>query len=83
MKLSLLTSHASVCNTTMVGFESGDSEDWNIYLSTDPAWRMPSFFSSIVSPKRREKRWKTPQPANRPWQAETGWGEETRSVSKF
>ncbi|GFX69749.1 hypothetical protein TNCV_1771171 [Trichonephila clavipes] len=23
MKLSLLTSHASVCNTTMVGFESG------------------------------------------------------------
>ncbi|GFT31164.1 hypothetical protein TNCV_3645611 [Trichonephila clavipes] len=25
MKLSLLTSHASVCNTTMVGFESGDT----------------------------------------------------------
>ncbi|GFT36570.1 transposable element Tcb1 transposase [Trichonephila clavipes] len=25
MKLSLLTSHASVCNTTMVGFESGDN----------------------------------------------------------
>ncbi|GFW59272.1 uncharacterized protein TNCV_2910181 [Trichonephila clavipes] len=25
MNLSLLTSHASVCNTTMVGFESGDS----------------------------------------------------------
>ncbi|GFW69928.1 HTH_38 domain-containing protein [Trichonephila clavipes] len=25
MKLPLLTSHASVCNTTMVGFESGDS----------------------------------------------------------
>ncbi|GFT80712.1 transposable element Tcb1 transposase [Trichonephila clavipes] len=24
MKLSLLTSHASICNTTMVGFESGD-----------------------------------------------------------
>ncbi|GFX02144.1 transposable element Tcb1 transposase [Trichonephila clavipes] len=25
MKVSLLTSHASVCNTTMVGFESGDT----------------------------------------------------------
>ncbi|GFV49676.1 uncharacterized protein TNCV_1959841 [Trichonephila clavipes] len=25
MKLSLPTSHASVCNTTMVGFESGDT----------------------------------------------------------
>ncbi|GFX45235.1 uncharacterized protein TNCV_3432831 [Trichonephila clavipes] len=25
MKLSLLTSHASVCNTTRVGFESGDT----------------------------------------------------------
>ncbi|GFV87051.1 uncharacterized protein TNCV_5112691 [Trichonephila clavipes] len=25
MKLSLLTSHASVCNTMMVGFESGDT----------------------------------------------------------
>ncbi|GFV91242.1 hypothetical protein TNCV_897621 [Trichonephila clavipes] len=25
MKLSLLTSHASVCNTTMIGFESGDA----------------------------------------------------------
>ncbi|GFV85914.1 transposable element Tcb1 transposase [Trichonephila clavipes] len=25
MKLSLLTSHASVCKTTMVGFESGDT----------------------------------------------------------
>ncbi|GFW90732.1 transposable element Tcb1 transposase [Trichonephila clavipes] len=25
MKLSLLTSHASVCNSTMVGFESGDT----------------------------------------------------------
>ncbi|GFV76667.1 transposable element Tcb1 transposase [Trichonephila clavipes] len=25
MKLSLLTSHASVCNTTMVGFQSGDT----------------------------------------------------------
>ncbi|GFV58683.1 uncharacterized protein TNCV_1947481 [Trichonephila clavipes] len=25
MKLSLLTSHASVCNTTMIGFESGDT----------------------------------------------------------
>ncbi|GFW54875.1 HTH_38 domain-containing protein [Trichonephila clavipes] len=25
MKLSLLTSHASVCNTTIVGFESGDT----------------------------------------------------------
>ncbi|GFV28036.1 HTH_38 domain-containing protein [Trichonephila clavipes] len=25
MNLSLLTSHASVCNTTMVGFESGDT----------------------------------------------------------
>ncbi|GFX44460.1 hypothetical protein TNCV_1394811 [Trichonephila clavipes] len=25
MKLSLLTSHASVCNTTMVVFESGDT----------------------------------------------------------
>ncbi|GFU25190.1 transposable element Tc1 transposase [Trichonephila clavipes] len=25
MKLSLLTSHASVCNTTVVGFESGDT----------------------------------------------------------
>ncbi|GFX12642.1 hypothetical protein TNCV_3157631 [Trichonephila clavipes] len=25
MKLSLLTSHRSVCNTTMVGFESGDN----------------------------------------------------------
>ncbi|GFW42626.1 transposable element Tcb1 transposase [Trichonephila clavipes] len=25
MKLSLLTSHASACNTTMVGFESGDT----------------------------------------------------------
>ncbi|GFU80582.1 transposable element Tc1 transposase [Trichonephila clavipes] len=25
MKLSLLTSHASVCNTKMVGFESGDT----------------------------------------------------------
>ncbi|PRD24526.1 UNVERIFIED_CONTAM: hypothetical protein NCL1_43497 [Trichonephila clavipes] len=25
MKLSLLTSHASVCNTTMAGFESGDT----------------------------------------------------------
>ncbi|GFV06601.1 transposable element Tcb1 transposase [Trichonephila clavipes] len=25
MKLSLLTSHASICNTTMVGFESGDT----------------------------------------------------------
>ncbi|GFV23435.1 HTH_38 domain-containing protein [Trichonephila clavipes] len=25
IKLSLLTSHASVCNTTMVGFESGDT----------------------------------------------------------
>ncbi|GFX26188.1 transposable element Tcb1 transposase [Trichonephila clavipes] len=27
MKLSLLTSHASVCNTMMVGFESGDTMD--------------------------------------------------------
>ncbi|GFT88018.1 collagen alpha-1(XI) chain [Trichonephila clavipes] len=27
MKLSLLTSHASVCNTTMVGFESGDTKE--------------------------------------------------------
>ncbi|GFU63208.1 HTH_38 domain-containing protein [Trichonephila clavipes] len=25
MKLSLLTSHASICNTTMVGFQSGDT----------------------------------------------------------
>ncbi|GFV51246.1 uncharacterized protein TNCV_2545951 [Trichonephila clavipes] len=25
MKVSLLTSHAPVCNTTMVGFESGDT----------------------------------------------------------
>ncbi|GFU52419.1 HTH_38 domain-containing protein [Trichonephila clavipes] len=25
MKMSLLISHASVCNTTMVGFESGDT----------------------------------------------------------
>ncbi|GFV95333.1 transposable element Tcb1 transposase [Trichonephila clavipes] len=25
MKLSLLTSHTSVCNTTIVGFESGDT----------------------------------------------------------
>ncbi|GFX48128.1 transposable element Tcb1 transposase [Trichonephila clavipes] len=25
MKLSLLTSHASVCNTTMVGFKSGNT----------------------------------------------------------
>ncbi|GFU57941.1 hypothetical protein TNCV_5091121, partial [Trichonephila clavipes] len=25
MKLSLLSSNASVCNTTMVGFESGDT----------------------------------------------------------
>ncbi|GFW80243.1 transposable element Tcb1 transposase [Trichonephila clavipes] len=25
MKLTLLTSHASVCHTTMVGFESGDT----------------------------------------------------------
>ncbi|GFU99210.1 transposable element Tcb1 transposase [Trichonephila clavipes] len=25
MKLSFLTSHASVCNTTMIGFESGDT----------------------------------------------------------
>ncbi|GFU13238.1 hypothetical protein TNCV_3022911 [Trichonephila clavipes] len=25
MKLSLLPSHASVCNTTMVGFDSGDT----------------------------------------------------------
>ncbi|GFS59566.1 HTH_38 domain-containing protein [Trichonephila clavipes] len=25
MKLSLLTSHASICNTTMVGLESGDT----------------------------------------------------------
>ncbi|GFU05861.1 transposable element Tcb1 transposase [Trichonephila clavipes] len=25
MKLSLVTSHASVCNTTMVGFDSGDT----------------------------------------------------------
>ncbi|GFU31312.1 hypothetical protein TNCV_8631 [Trichonephila clavipes] len=25
MKLPLLTSHVSVCNTTMVGFESGDT----------------------------------------------------------
>ncbi|GFT71419.1 uncharacterized protein TNCV_970931 [Trichonephila clavipes] len=25
IKLSLLTSHTSVCNTTMVGFESGDN----------------------------------------------------------
>ncbi|GFY27203.1 HTH_38 domain-containing protein [Trichonephila clavipes] len=25
MKLSLLTSHASVCNTAMVGFKSGDT----------------------------------------------------------
>ncbi|GFT18155.1 uncharacterized protein TNCV_183181 [Trichonephila clavipes] len=25
MKLSLLTRHESVCNTTMVGFESGDT----------------------------------------------------------
>ncbi|GFX91796.1 HTH_38 domain-containing protein [Trichonephila clavipes] len=25
MKLSLLTSHTSVCNTTMVGYESGDT----------------------------------------------------------
>ncbi|GFX75131.1 hypothetical protein TNCV_3170581 [Trichonephila clavipes] len=25
MKLFLLTSHESVCNTTMVGFESGDT----------------------------------------------------------
>ncbi|GFX98018.1 transposable element Tcb1 transposase [Trichonephila clavipes] len=27
MKLSLLTSHASVCDSTMVGFESGDTVD--------------------------------------------------------
>ncbi|GFT70666.1 hypothetical protein TNCV_4164741 [Trichonephila clavipes] len=42
-----------------------------------PAWRMPSFyFSSDVLPKRREKRWKTPQSLSRPWQRETGWGKK-------
>ncbi|GFX19500.1 hypothetical protein TNCV_2074091 [Trichonephila clavipes] len=57
------------------------SEAWNIYLSTDPAWQMPSFFfSSNVSPKRREKRWKTtPRPADRPWQTETGGGEDNEA----
>ncbi|GFT54293.1 hypothetical protein TNCV_2467901 [Trichonephila clavipes] len=29
IKLSLLTSHASVCNTTMFGFESGDTVERN------------------------------------------------------
>ncbi|GFX43917.1 uncharacterized protein TNCV_4111961 [Trichonephila clavipes] len=27
MKLSLLTNHASICNITMVGVESGDTEE--------------------------------------------------------
>ncbi|GFU84013.1 transposable element Tcb1 transposase [Trichonephila clavipes] len=38
MKLSLLTSHASVCNTTMVGFESGDTvERDTLCTATGPA----------------------------------------------
>ncbi|GFU22847.1 transposable element Tcb1 transposase [Trichonephila clavipes] len=36
MKLSSLTSHASVCNATMVGFDSGDTVD-NLHRYTDPA----------------------------------------------
>ncbi|GFV88251.1 transposable element Tcb1 transposase [Trichonephila clavipes] len=34
MKLSLLTSHASVCNTPMVGFESGDTVERAVAVST-------------------------------------------------
>ncbi|GFW80528.1 transposable element Tcb1 transposase [Trichonephila clavipes] len=39
MKLSLLTSHACVCNTTMVGFESGDTvlNSCVMHLHTGPA----------------------------------------------
>ncbi|UYV79831.1 hypothetical protein LAZ67_18000857 [Cordylochernes scorpioides] len=33
MKLSLLTSNASVCNTTMVGFESGDTVERGCYTA--------------------------------------------------
>ncbi|GFT59825.1 hypothetical protein TNCV_2496521 [Trichonephila clavipes] len=44
---------------------------------------MPSFyFSSDVLLKEGEKT-KTPQSLSRPWQRETGWGKETRSVSEF
>ncbi|GFX47450.1 transposable element Tcb1 transposase [Trichonephila clavipes] len=34
MKMSLLTFHASVCNTTMVGFESGDTVEKLRYASS-------------------------------------------------
>ncbi|GFT40303.1 transposable element Tcb1 transposase [Trichonephila clavipes] len=40
MRLHLLTSHASVCNTTMVGFESGDTVERNscvMHRHTGPA----------------------------------------------
>ncbi|GFX83242.1 hypothetical protein TNCV_4988361 [Trichonephila clavipes] len=36
MKLSLLMSHVSVCNTTMVGFESGDT--WREDAEQPPHW---------------------------------------------
>ncbi|GFW31053.1 transposable element Tcb1 transposase [Trichonephila clavipes] len=47
MKLSLLTSHASVCNTTMVGFESGDTverEDAEQLHYAPPHWSYIGYY---------------------------------------
>ncbi|GFY11834.1 transposable element Tcb1 transposase [Trichonephila clavipes] len=45
-KLSLLTSHASVCNTTMVGFESGDTvgEDVEQLRYAPPRWSCTGYY---------------------------------------
>ncbi|GFV09518.1 hypothetical protein TNCV_3159151 [Trichonephila clavipes] len=46
MKLSLLTSHAFICNTTMVGFESGDTwrEDAELLRYAPPHWSCTEYY---------------------------------------
>ncbi|GFV40192.1 transposable element Tcb1 transposase [Trichonephila clavipes] len=44
MKLSLLTSHASVCNITMVGFKSGDTVERSPQWSCTGCYGMGSIF---------------------------------------
>ncbi|GFW48105.1 transposable element Tcb1 transposase [Trichonephila clavipes] len=47
MKLSLLTSPASVCNTAMVGFESGDTVESGCYAP--PHWSCTGYYENMWS----------------------------------
>ncbi|GFS49509.1 uncharacterized protein TNCV_2968161 [Trichonephila clavipes] len=48
MKLSLLTSHAFVCNITMVGFQSGDSVERG---PAPPHWSCTRYYESFADRK--------------------------------